>query len=50
MIAWTGIEMYEAGWESELSCKAIRKWSIDPAAEDGGILGMDRWTRRVLEN
>ncbi|KAL8940406.1 MAG: hypothetical protein Q9211_002295 [Gyalolechia sp. 1 TL-2023] len=46
MVAWTGIEMYEAGYESELSCKAIRKWSIDPNAEDGGILGADGWKRR----
>ncbi|KAL9006506.1 MAG: hypothetical protein Q9188_000743 [Gyalolechia gomerana] len=46
MIAWTGTEMYEAGYESDLSCKAIRKWSIDPNAEDGGILGADSWKRR----
>ncbi|KAL8923581.1 MAG: hypothetical protein Q9208_004528 [Pyrenodesmia sp. 3 TL-2023] len=46
MIAWTGTEMYEAGYESELSCKAIRKWSVDPDAEDGGILGVDGWKKR----
>ncbi|KAI4191255.1 MAG: hypothetical protein L6R41_000182 [Letrouitia leprolyta] len=46
MIAWTGIEMYEAGYESDLRCKAIRKWSIDPDANDGGILGADNWKRR----
>ncbi|KAL8961310.1 MAG: hypothetical protein Q9193_002125, partial [Seirophora villosa] len=39
MIAWTGIEMYEAGYESDISCNALRKWSIDPNADDGGILG-----------
>ena len=50
MIAWTGIEMYEAGWESELTCKAVRKWSIDAAAEDGGIMGLDGWKRRGVEN
>jgi hypothetical protein len=44
MIAWTGIEMYEAGWESQLSCKPLRKWSVDPNAEDGGILGVAGWT------
>ena len=49
MIAWTGMEMYEAGWESELSCKARRKWSVDPAAEDGGILGIECWKRRLAE-
>ncbi|KAI9724788.1 MAG: hypothetical protein M1812_000064 [Candelaria pacifica] len=46
MIAWTGIEMYEAGWESDLSFKALRKWSMDPAADDGGILGVPYWERR----
>ena len=46
MIAWTGMEMYEAGWESDLGIQAVRKWSIDPTAEDGGILGLDGWKRR----
>jgi N6-L-threonylcarbamoyladenine synthase len=39
MIAWAGIEMFEAGYTSSLQCQALRKWSLDPAAEDGGILG-----------
>ena len=43
MIAWTGTEMYRAGFESDLSCNALRKWSIDPDAEDGGILGVGGW-------
>ena len=47
MIAWTGIEMFEAGWESDLSIQARRKWAIDTAAEDGGILGADGWKRRT---
>ncbi|KAI9870460.1 MAG: hypothetical protein M1830_004224, partial [Pleopsidium flavum] len=46
MIAWTGIEMYEAGWETQLSCRPLRKWSIDSSAEDGGILNVSDWTRR----
>ncbi|KAL6715917.1 Mitochondrial tRNAs modification protein [Lecanora helva] len=46
MIAWAGMEMFERGWESELSCRALRKWSIDASAEDGGILGADCWKRR----
>ena len=25
MIAWTGMEMYENGWESDLRCRALRK-------------------------
>ena len=28
MIAWTGMEMYENGWESDLSCTALRKVSF----------------------
>ena len=47
MIAWTGIEMFEAGWESDLSIQARRKWAIDTEAEDGGILGADGWKRRT---
>ncbi|KAI4229920.1 MAG: hypothetical protein L6R36_000429 [Xanthoria steineri] len=43
MIAWTGTEMYKAGYETDLSCGALRKWSIDPSAEGGGILGVDGW-------
>ncbi|KAL8996441.1 MAG: hypothetical protein Q9169_004035 [Polycauliona sp. 2 TL-2023] len=45
MIAWTGTEMYKAGYESDLSCRALRKWSIDPIAEDGGILGVEGWKK-----
>ncbi|KAF3016766.1 hypothetical protein E8E14_006549 [Neopestalotiopsis sp. 37M] len=43
MIAWTGMEMYEAGWRSELDILVERKWPIDPAAEGGGILGVPGW-------
>lgn len=45
MIAWAGIEMFEAGWRSDLGCRALRKWTLDPRAEDGGILGPTGWTR-----
>lgn len=50
MIAWAGIEMFQAGWESGLGCKALRKWSIDANAVDGGILGATDWKRtsRIL--
>ncbi|KAL9125315.1 MAG: hypothetical protein Q9217_005461 [Psora testacea] len=48
MIAWTGMEMYENGWETGLTCKALRKWSIDLNAEDGGILGATAWERRTV--
>lgn len=45
MIAWTGMEMYERGWRTLLKCRALKKWSIDPNAECGGIFGADCWTR-----
>ncbi|KAL2060338.1 hypothetical protein VTL71DRAFT_9733 [Oculimacula yallundae] len=45
MIAWTGIEMYEAGWRTSLEAMAVRKWAIDPKADDGGILGVDGWEK-----
>ena len=45
MIAWTGIEMYEAGWRSSLSCGPLRKWSMDAESDDGGIVGIDGWRK-----
>lgn len=45
MIGWAGIEMFEAGYSTDLSCRAIRKWTLDPSAEDGGILGAEWWIR-----
>jgi N6-L-threonylcarbamoyladenine synthase len=46
MIAWAGVEMFGAGWTTDLSCAAIRKWSMDPASGDGGILGATGWVRK----
>jgi N6-L-threonylcarbamoyladenine synthase len=43
MIAWTGMEMFEAGWRTDLSAMAVRKWSIDQKSKDGGIMGLDGW-------
>lgn len=43
MIGWAGIEMFEANWQSDLSCRALRKWSLDPSADDGGVLGPTGW-------
>ncbi|EFR03131.1 glycoprotease [Nannizzia gypsea CBS 118893] len=43
MIGWAGIEMFEAGWRTSRKSQAIRKWSLDSAAEDGGILGPHGW-------
>lgn len=47
MIGWAGIEMFEANWQSDLSCRALRKWSLDPGADDGGVLGPTGWRRTV---
>ncbi|KAI4743985.1 peptidase M22, glycoprotease [Aureobasidium sp. EXF-12298] len=45
MIAWAGIEMWEAGWRSQLSVRPIKTWSMDPSASDGGILGVEGWLK-----
>lgn len=45
MIAWAGIEMYDAGYTSSLDIGPIRKWSMDPHAPDGGILGVGGWVK-----
>lgn len=45
MIAWAGMEMYDAGYESEMSIEPLRKWSVDPTSEDGGILGVKGWRK-----
>ncbi|TLD03581.1 uncharacterized protein PgNI_11738 [Pyricularia grisea] len=38
MIAWAGMEMYEAGYTTDLSVLPRRKWPLDND-KDGGILG-----------
>ncbi|KAL2824064.1 glycoprotease family-domain-containing protein [Aspergillus cavernicola] len=54
MIGWAGIEMFEAGWRSELSVRALRKWSLDESGDGdggddgdgaGGVLGVGGWVR-----
>ncbi|PPJ59997.1 hypothetical protein CBER1_02662 [Cercospora berteroae] len=45
MIAWTALEMWHAGYRSGLDVQPIRKWSMDPASSDGGILGVEGWHR-----
>ncbi|KAF7522827.1 hypothetical protein PCG10_006961 [Penicillium crustosum] len=45
MIGWAGIEMFEAGFRSDLSCRPLRKWTLDPKADDGGILGPGGWIK-----
>ncbi|KAI0543053.1 glycoprotease family-domain-containing protein [Xylaria digitata] len=48
MIAWTGMEMYEDGWRSDLSVLTLRKWPLDPNAEGGGILGAGGWYKVLM--
>ncbi|KAK7969899.1 glycoprotease pgp1 [Apiospora saccharicola] len=47
MIAWTGMEMFEAGYRSHLDILAMRKWPVDPKADGGGILGANGWVKDV---
>jgi N6-L-threonylcarbamoyladenine synthase len=37
------MEVYTAGYQSTFDITPIRKWSMDPRAEDGGILGAEGW-------
>ena len=61
MVAWAGMEMWEAGWCSDLSVLPQRRWSMDDGCggletqthaggqqviERKGILGLDGWRRR----
>ena len=46
MIAWAGLELFDAGFRSDLSCGALRKWSMDPEMDDGGIAGVDGWVAK----
>jgi N6-L-threonylcarbamoyladenine synthase len=46
MIAWAALEMWHAGYKSGLDIEPIRTWSMDPAAPDGGILGVGGWRKR----
>jgi len=47
MIAWAGLEMFEAGYTTDVGCNAIRKWSMDSTSADGGILGVGGWKKKV---
>ncbi|KAH8128265.1 glycoprotease family-domain-containing protein [Trichoderma asperelloides] len=44
MIAWAGMEMFEAGYRSELSVRPIARWPMDPAV-GGGMLGVGGWIK-----
>ncbi|KPM40654.1 hypothetical protein AK830_g5898 [Neonectria ditissima] len=45
MIAWTAMEMFQAGYESELSINSVGRWPMDPEHGEG-ILGVDGWVKR----
>jgi tRNA A37 threonylcarbamoyltransferase TsaD len=36
MVAWAGMEMWEAGWYSDLSVLPQRRWGMDDGCGDGG--------------
>ena len=44
MIAWAGMEMFDAGWRSELSVLPIGRWPMDPTVGEG-MLGVKGWVR-----
>jgi N6-L-threonylcarbamoyladenine synthase len=44
MIAWAGMEMFDAGFRSDLSILPIRKWPMDPD-HGPGILGVQGWIK-----
>ncbi|KAJ5763108.1 hypothetical protein N7533_001789 [Penicillium manginii] len=50
MVGWAGIEMFEAGWETDFSVRALRKWTLDSEAGDGGVLGPGGWVKRDVLN
>lgn len=42
MIAWTGMEMYESGWTTDLSALPVHKW---PMSGDNGMMGVGGWIK-----
>lgn len=46
MIGWAGIEMFEAGYQSDLAFLPRRSWSMDSEGKEGGILGIGGWNSR----
>ncbi|KAM3444000.1 hypothetical protein NHJ13734_001599 [Beauveria thailandica] len=57
MIAWAGMEMYEAGWCSDLDVVPLPKWPLDPGVRlpeksgggpggPGGLMEVGGWLRR----
>jgi N6-L-threonylcarbamoyladenine synthase len=47
MIAWAGVEMFEAGYTSDIGVLATTAWPMDPRAEGGGIVEVGGWVKSV---
>lgn len=55
MIAWAGMEMFEAGWHTDLDVLPVTKWPLDPAMRlpekngggPGGLMEIGGWLRRT---
>ena len=45
MIAWAGIEMWEAGWRSKMDCTMENRWPL--AGEDNGLIGIGGWQKET---
>lgn len=47
MIAWAGIEMWEAGWRSKMDCTIENRWPLAAGGEDddNGLIGTGGWWR-----
>lgn len=47
MVGWAGVEMWEAGWRSEMDVLVRRRWGVDDQGGehggDGGVLGVGGW-------
>ncbi|KAL9624034.1 MAG: hypothetical protein Q9160_001787 [Pyrenula sp. 1 TL-2023] len=43
MIAWAGMEMFIAGYQSGLDCEPLRKWEMDSEGKYLGILGSGKY-------
>ncbi|KAJ9615399.1 Mitochondrial tRNAs modification protein [Cladophialophora chaetospira] len=45
MIAWAGLEMFQAGYTTDLGCAPVKRWSMDSRKPGGGILGIGGWVQ-----
>lgn len=45
MIAWAGMEMFDAGYHTDLGVLPIPRWPMDPS-QGSGLLGVDGWLTR----